>query len=39
MRKPHKIKRGKSKRSFSKYAKRTNKRNVSPTPHRGGIRL
>lgn len=34
-----KMSRGKSKRSFSKSAGRTHKKNVSPRPMRGGIRL
>ncbi len=39
MRKPRKIKRGKSKRQFTKGAVRVNPKNVTPTPMRGGIRL
>lgn len=34
-----KIPRGKSRRSFSRGASRTNRRNVSSGPMRGGIRL
>ncbi len=34
-----KIKRSKSKRSFSKYASRTHRKNVRSNPMRGGIRL
>lgn len=34
-----KIPRNKSKKSFSRNAERVNKKNISPRPMRGGIRL
>ncbi len=34
-----KMRRGRSKRMFSKTASRTHRKNVSPRPMRGGIRL
>jgi len=39
MKKRKKLSRGKSRRLFSKTAGRTHKKNVSPAPMRGGIRL
>nr|DAV55807.1 MAG TPA: hypothetical protein [Microviridae sp.] len=35
----HKINRGKSRRSFTRGAVRTNRRNFAGAPMRGGIRL
>jgi hypothetical protein len=37
--KRHKISRGKSRRQFTKHAVRTNRRNTSPPPMRGGLRI
>lgn len=39
MRHRHKISKGRSKRMFTKHAKRTNRRNVHAHPMRGGIRM
>lgn len=39
MKKRKRMSRGKSKRLFSKTASKTNRKNVSPRPMRGGIRL
>lgn len=39
MKKRFKMSRGSSRRNFSRTAMRKNKRNFSPAPMRGGIRL
>lgn len=39
MRRGRKIKRGKSKRSFTRGARRVHRKNTSDSPMRGGIRL